>query len=490
MYQIRCDDHILYDPRDSTLILLNPKCKLAANSVGEGSFSILSKHQHHDKLKKLKSIFEYRHDDQVIFRGRMTTDTRDFYNQTDVDLEGVLGFTNDSIIPPFKFPEDFPNAADSTNVVEYFLRWLIETQHNGQVEDWQKLKVGNVTVADPNNYISRSSDTYMSTWDALKSKLFESALGGYLCIRYEADGNYIDYLERFEQTNSQKINFGENLLDIVNTTDANETYSAILPQGKDGLTLESLPDGNLTDDLVKKGKFIYSKSAKHDHGWICVPAAESKWDDVTEVENLKTKAMEYLSGTAMLFSNTITIKAVDLCFTDDEIQSFRIYQNILVNSPVHGVIDASYPLTQLDIDILNPQNTTITIGSTTRTLIDIDTANQANTSARVEQLAQQKNETDGSVKVQLENLEEDVVQLVEANKAVVDTVTEVDTSGDWTYRKWASGTVECWQSIPLGTGTDPMIYPITFDGEPCVQTTEYNGKTHYYIIGKLLQDEV
>lgn len=389
MYQIRCDDYILHDYRDDTLVVFNPKCKLKVNTVGEGSFTILHNHPYYDKLKKLKSIFEIRQDDQPIFRGRMTNDSRDFNNRLSVDLEGVLAFTNDSIIPPFRFPEDFPDSADTTNVVEYFLRWLIEDQHNSQVEDWQKLKVGTVTVSDPNNYITRASEKYQSTWDTLKSKLFDSALGGYLCIRYESDGNYIDYVDSFELTNTQRITFGENLLDLKNDTDATETYSAILPLGaeaEDGgtLTLESLEDGDLTDDLVKQGKFIYSKSAVSAYGWRCVPVGDSTWDDVTDVVNLKTKGMGCLTGTAMKLSNTITIKAVDLHFTDEQIQSFRIYRNILVDSPAHGVSGVSYALTELDIDIDNPQNTTITIGDTVRTLIDNNNKNQSTTIERVE----------------------------------------------------------------------------------------------------------
>ena len=384
MYQITCDDYILYDHRDDDLVVLNPKCKLKVNTVGEGSFTILPTHPYYGKLMKLRSLFEIRQDNSPIFRGRMTGDSRDFHNRLEVDLEGVLAFTNDSIIPPFNFPEDFPEAANAANAVEYFLKWLIEDQHNGQVEDWQKLWVGNVTVTDPNNYITRSSEKYLHTWDVLKSKLFDSELGGYLCIRYESDGNYVDYVSEFPLTNTQGITLGENLLDIKSESDASETYSAILPIGKDGLTLEDLADGDLTDDLVKKGKFIYSKSAKEQHGWICVPVDESTWNDVTLASNLKTKAIEHLTGTAMLLSNTITVKAVDLHFTDEQIQSFRIYRNIPVNSPAHGVTNATYQLTELDIDILNPQNTKITIGATVRSLVDINDKHNSSTIQRVE----------------------------------------------------------------------------------------------------------
>ena len=371
MYQIRCDDYILYDPRDEELVVLAPKCKLKENTVGEASFTILSDHPYYGQLQKLKSVFEIRQDEKPIFRGRMTGDTRDFYNRLEVDLEGVLGFTNDTLIPPFNFPEDFADAATAENVVEYFLGWILE-QHNAHVEDWQKLKLGTVTVADPNNYITRSSEKYASTWETLKSKLFDSALGGYLTIRYEDDGNYVDYVDKFDLTNTQRITFGENLLDMVNESDASETYSAILPIGKDGLTIAGLADGDLNDDLVKDGPYIYSRSGVESFGWVCVPVGEATWNDVTEASNLQRKGMEYLAGTAMLLSGTITIKAVDLHFTDEEIQSFRIYRNILVDSPVHGVSGASYRLSELDIDLLNPQNTVITIGDTFRSLVDVN----------------------------------------------------------------------------------------------------------------------
>lgn len=408
MYQIFCDEYVLYDPRIDEMILLNPKCKLEVNTVGEGSFTILTKHPNYSKLKKLKSIFEIRQNNQVIFRGRMTADSRDFHNRLDVDLEGVLGFANDSIIEPFNFPGDCPDATASTNIVEYFLGWILE-QHNDQVEDWKHLKLGKVTVSDPNNYITRSSTKYSTTMEILKTKLFDSGLGGYLVIRYEDDGNYVDYVQDFEFTNTQPITFGKNLLDLTNKSDANSTCSAILPLGaeieaedgtKSNLTLADLPDGNLTDDLVKVGKYIYSKSARAECGWICVPPDNATWTDVTNANTLQTKAMEYLTGTAMLFAGSITIKAVDLSFTDEQIQSFRIYRNILVNSPVHGVSDKIYPLTKLDIDILNPQNTTITVGDTAQTLISISNKQQTNNQDKT-----------GTVKYEVQETRTDITEL-------------------------------------------------------------------------------
>ena len=415
MYYVTCDGFPLLDWRDNELILESPRVKLEVNTIGEGSFTIYKNHPHYDKLQKLKSVFEVSDEIGVIFRGRATSDTIDFNHGKAVDLEGAMGYFNDSVIRPFNFPEDFQKseeykvAVQSGNVVQFLLSWFIE-QHNAQVQDFQKMKLGNVTVADPNNYITRSNTEYSSTWDALKSKLFGSSLGGYLCIRYEDDGNYIDYLSAFEDVNTQKIEFGENLLDLTSETTANATYSAIIPIGaevertistgtiegeyvdfettktiKETITLSSLPDGDVTSDLVKSGDILYSKNAVEQYGFICAPVSVTKWDDVTEAENLLTKGINWMTGSGMLLSNTIEVTAVDLHFTDDEVQSLRIYKNVTVFSAPHG-LDDRYPLTRLEIDLLNPQNTKIAVGKTIMTLTD-------KTSINIDKIIQETNST-------------------------------------------------------------------------------------------------
>ena len=396
MYQIKCGNSILFDPRDDALMVLNPKCKLEVNTCGEASFTILPNHPNIDKLTKLRSVFEIWQGADVIFRGRMTNDTTDFHNRLDVDLEGALAYANDTIIPPFNFPNDdqFAGAANSGNVVEYLLQWVID-RHNEQASDFQKFQLGTVTVTDPNNNIERASEGYSTTWDILREKFFESSLGGYLFVRYGANGvNYIDYLASFPQTHSQQIVFGENLMDIERQTNADATYTAMLPTGaesehtesagddyqgeyvtientktvKDVLTLESLPDGALSadGDIVKKGKFIYSKSGVSKYGWICMPIEESKFEDVTEVENLKTKSVAALKSKTSM-EETIRVQGLDLHFTDAQIAAFRICVNVRVASAPHN-INGTYPLERLEIDLLNPQNTIFTIGATERVL--------------------------------------------------------------------------------------------------------------------------
>lgn len=374
MYTLYCDGYPLLDWRDPDLIVAKPKVRLEVNTVGEGSFTIYKNHPNYDKMKKMKSVFEVADEMGVIFRGRATGETVDFDHGSAVDLEGAMAFFNDSIVRPYAFPDDFLldtdyiAAANGGNVVKYLLKLLIDN-HNSQVQPFQQFKLGNVTVADPNNYIVRSNTEYSSTWDTLKNKLFESSLGGYLCIRYEDDGNYIDYLSEFTLKNSQKISFGENLLDLKNETEASKTYSAMIPLGADFLTITSLPDGDITDDIVKISDTVYSKKAVEEFGWIYAPVSESKWDDITIADNLLSRAVERMVGGGILMANTIEVKAVDLHFTDDEIMSLRIYRNVDVVSDPHG-LEETYPLAMLKIDLLNPQNTTITVGKTKMTFTD------------------------------------------------------------------------------------------------------------------------
>ena len=309
MYHIKCDDYPLFDIRDDDLIVESPKVNLEVNTVCEGSFTIHENHPYYGKLKKLKSVFEVSDDIGVIFRGRMTNNSYNFYNSTFVDLEGAMAYFNDSKVRPYSFPNDwledadYITAAESGNVIAFFLNWLIN-QHNAQTRPFQHFRIGNVTVRDPNNYLSRSDSNYPSTWEVLKSKLFESDLGGFLCIRYEADGNYIDYLSEFELTNTQEIVFGENLLDLKTDSDATETYSAIIPIG------------DITDDIVKEGDMIYSRSAVAEYGLIIAPVKETTWEDVTGANNLLTKGVNFLATDGMMLSETVETTAADLHFSD------------------------------------------------------------------------------------------------------------------------------------------------------------------------------
>ncbi len=394
MYQLKYKDYILHDMRlaDEKLIIRDPSVKLAVSKAGEMSFTVDAEHPYLSNLRRMSGLVELLDGTLPIYRGRITSDTKDFYGAHKIETEGIMAVLNDSIIPPFNFPEDFAEddsykaAAASGNVVEFFFRWIL-SQHNAQVTAEQQIKPGVITVSDQNNYITRSSEEYATAMTTISDKLIKSALGGYLLIRYEDDGNYLDYYAALPLTNTQSVEFAENLLDLSSETDGTNIYTAILAEGKDGLTIEALPDGDLTDDLVKSGLTIYSKSGMATYGRI---TRHIKWDDVTVAANLQTKAKAALADNGLSMPETITCKAVDLGWQDG-IQHFRVGRMTALFSTPHGY-SASYPLMELAPDILDPGNTQITLGATQQTYTGAQIDAKRETDKRIESTRQEISE--------------------------------------------------------------------------------------------------
>lgn len=396
MYHLTYGQYVLYDPRLATpedkVLIREPSVHLAVGKAGDMSFTLQPDHPCLGNLRRMSGVVELLDGSTPIYRGRITKDTKDFYGAHRIETEGMMACLNDSIIKPFAYPDDFAEDADyktaaaSGNVVEYLFHWFL-TQHNAQVSAEQQIKPGVCTVTDPNNYITRSSTEYQTTMEAIRAKLSESSLGGYLLIRYETDGNYLDYYAELPLTNTQSVEFAANLLDLTSEVDGTAIYTVILPEGKDGLTLESLPDGALTDDLVKDGSTIYSESGVATYGRI---TRHVKWEDVTVAANLQTKAKAALADNGLAVPETIKCSAVDLGW-QDAVQHFRVGRMTMLASTPHGY-SAAYHLMELSPDILNPGNTQITMGTTRNTYTGSQIAAARKTDERIEHTRQEISE--------------------------------------------------------------------------------------------------
>lgn len=367
-YQIKCDDDILYDLRDKELFVESPNLNLEINKVGTLTFSIYPDHPYFDSLKKLKSRIIAKRGNKDIFRGRIISDEQGIYNEKNIECESSLAYLNDSIYRPSSF---------SGTPEELFT--LIFNNHNSQVTDDQKLKIGNVTVTDPNNYISRSWEEYLSSWELLNTRLLQ-ILGGYLVERYESDGTYIDWLDDFTSNDSlivstQTIEFGENLIDILAKNDASTTYSVVIPLGyeienEDG-TKSRLTIKSVNDDI----DYLVNETALASYGWKVAPVSETTWDDVTEASNLKTKGQNYLNNQAVMIASTLDITALDLAAIDQDIEFFFINKYVRVKSTPHN-FNKSYLLKSIKIPFDHPESTQITLGETSSTLTGIELGNK------------------------------------------------------------------------------------------------------------------
>lgn len=423
MYQITYDHYILYDPRfamaEDKLMITEPDVYLAVGKAGEMSFVLQPDHPYLDRLQRMQGVVSLLDDGVPVYRGRITKDNATYYGSRKITTEGLMACLNDSVMPPFSFPsdveedEEYQTAAASGNVVEYFFRWVL-ARHNAQVSEAQQIKPGVCTVTDSNNYIARSSTEYLPTMEVLTTRLPKSALGGHLLIRYEADGNYLDYYADLPLTNTQQVEYAANLLDIVSERDGTEIYTSILPVGKDGLTIADIADGDLTDDLVKDGLTVYSRSGVAAYGRI---NRYVRWDDVTVVANLLAKAKASVSSAGLATQESITVQAVDLGW-QDSVQHFRVGRMTLLVSTPHGY-NAAYALMELQPDILSPGNTRITLGATRQTYTgaQIDTDRETK-----EDMDRQREE------IKSEMREETRQQLDQVTESTMQQITDVQQS--------------------------------------------------------------
>lgn len=359
MYKVYCDKWLLYDGSTEELKIINPKLDLEVNKTGSFTFTIYPYHPYYKMQKKLKSIVTVYQKKEVIFRGRILNDEKGFRNEKQVTCEGELAFLLDSKQRPYKFQGDIP---------ELFQRFI--DNHNAQVEEEKRFKVGKVTVKDANGYINRSDTQYLSTYDSIFKKLIDTH-GGYLNFRHEADGVYIDYLEDFTRLNSQDIELCKNILDLKEITKGEDIATAIIPLGakiknEADTKAEAEEEKRLTIESVNDGKdYVFNEEAVEKFGWIFKTIT---WDDVTLPENLLKKANEELAN-AFSFVKSLEISAVDLSGTDNKISSFRVGTYNNVKSPLHD-IEELLLVTKLSINLANPKSDKMTLGKTFKSLTD------------------------------------------------------------------------------------------------------------------------
>jgi len=357
MYRILCDSYVLYDPRLPELFVLEPALTQKKNEPGELSFTISKEHPHFGVLEKLKSRIKVYRDDTLIWMGRAIEDERDLYENRKVLVEGTLAFLLDSILRPFTM---YGTAVD---VWEYLLG-----QHNSQVNENQRFVIGNFDLAGS---VSIATKDYLSVWQVLKTSLLDS-LGGYLIVRYDDNENpVLDYLADVPDTSTQRIEFGGNLIDLVLSKNASETYTACVPLGaalKD-IDPETESDARLTITSVNEGQdYLIDAALAAEYGVIFAPSGLTTWDEITDPTILMNRGHDWLSGTGARFKQTIKLSAVDLHNADASVESLQFLDEVVVSC---GALcpEEMYVLSELTIPLNNPASTGIVLGDSRPSLI-------------------------------------------------------------------------------------------------------------------------
>ena len=354
MYKIFADSTLIYDSTLGDYKIGKGAISLETNKSGSFTFSVYPDHFFYDKFVRLKTVITVYKSGKIIFRGRILNDVTDYWNNKSITCEGELGFLQDSIVRPFTF------SGTPENLFKQFIN-----EHNSQVDEFKRFKIGKITVVDPNDYIVRSNEGYESTMTNVNKRLAESTLGGYLYITHGEDGTEeiptLNYLANFDKVSSQTIEFGSNLKNYTKTVKAESIATVIIPLGSEvsegeKLTIESVNDGK---DYVQNDEAValYGRIVK-----------VVNWDDVTLASNLKRKAEKYLEE-SINQSITIELNAIDLHLVDHSIESFKIGDYIRVVSAPHN-FDAVMLCNKQSLDLLKPENDSLTLGYTYTTFTE------------------------------------------------------------------------------------------------------------------------
>lgn len=360
MFSAYADDKLFYSPRllNEGYAITEPQATLELNKAGSFTFNLPSINPMYSSLKKLKTIITIREDDEVLWKGRVLNDAKDFYNTKAVTCEGELAFLNDIQYEPHDY------SKKGIKMGEYFKK-LIE-HYASECSEERMIKLGNVRGAFTDVLIYPKTTDYTNVWNLISGNLIGASTGKvgknevdlsdydrYLYIRREKGVSYIDFVEDIGKASSQIIEFGKNLLDLSEYVDASNVYTQIIPLGK------ADSKGKRIDiKLVNGGKnYLQSDSAIALFGKIQKSVI---WEDVTNRNTLKANGQRMLNK-AVEMAIKITIRAFDLHRINVNTDKIDFGDKVHVVSLPHE-ISSDFLCSKIVFTLDNLENTEYTFG--------------------------------------------------------------------------------------------------------------------------------
>lgn len=343
-YKLYVDGELFFanDWNEKEYRLVSPKIKLELNKAGSVEFTILPTHPFYNAFSQMKSIVTAYRDDRLIFDGRVLSDDTDNYKQRRVYCEGALAYLVDSVLPPCK----------GTRTAEEHYRLIINA-HNEQVEPEKRFSPGIVSIDQKSESQIFGEDSYREDFSSIETDLLD-AYGGYLRIRYDSNIRYLDYVKSYDSTNSQKIRFGSNLLDLTNKRSGEDLFTVLLPIGKDKLTIEG---AGLSSKYTHNGRYLENSEAIAQYGRI---VKLIDFGNVEDPNTLLNKAEKYMSDNYKGIPPELTIKAFDLHTFYPTIKPFNLGDDIVIESEPHG-ISRTLMCTVIELDLTSPDKDQYTL---------------------------------------------------------------------------------------------------------------------------------
>ena len=365
MYRIYVNNTLVHHPRTSN-VAITATISEATNTHGTLNVTLVPRAGN----VNVRDIVRVENDDGLVWRGRVLSVDLALDGSHSIVAEGALAALCDSTLQPFAF-----RGAVSD------LFTAIITEHNAQMGDTERVfTIGTCTVTDPNNYIYRSSESPMTCWEALTSKLLDLN-GGYIVLSGD-DLKTINYLSDFTANGSpdicsQSVEFGENLLQFARSETAEGivnvlyAYGAVIDEGT-GHEEEPTSSGfhtwhgsrlHLTgNDFPLKYQDSIDKYGK--------VVGFNTWDDITLAANLKTAATKWLEDNYNAVRGSIQLQACDLALLDNTIEQIQVGKYVRCSVPYLEFEDLLLCV-EKQTDLLDLSQTTFSLGRGPTRISDI-----------------------------------------------------------------------------------------------------------------------
>lgn len=377
-YKVLYDNQLLFDPYTDDRIT-DTKLSSKLNAASYFDFTITPTHSLYSKLAERAGEVRIYFNNLILFKGEISQIEEDFEGNYSVSCTGVLDYLTATRVRPYSTVEgEQPLKAPSS--YDGYFQWLID-QHNSNCLDSRKhfsVGVNQGNMLDKNNYIYRSSEQRPTTASEIEDKILNSA-GGYLFVHYQDDLNILDLYADVHDVNTQIIDYGVNMLDFTKTTTTEGQYTAVVatgytpnpPEGQTDakmkpITLEGCTDGGTpySSTIVKMGDRVYDVEAVKRYGYHEYYVSNT---DITTYDGLLYYACKTLN-TLLSPALTISVKAVDLALImGDKYKHLQLGQAVRIRSKPRKV-DEYLMVNSIDLDLMNPENTTFDLGASYDTL--------------------------------------------------------------------------------------------------------------------------
>ncbi|HFI0168450.1 TPA: phage tail spike protein [Streptococcus suis] len=335
------------------------------SDIGTFEFELMYDHPLYNQIEPITGLVKIvnKYDKEVEFYGRVLKpdagmDSTGLFAKTFV-CESVLGYLQDST-------QTFQRVTN--NGVEDYLRRIIDV-HNGQVEPHKQFKIGRVTVPNQSDVPYRFIG-YDTTFETIKTYLV-GRMGGYIQLRLEDDGMYLDYLKDVGQDMSSPIQLGTNIETARRELDLSNLITRLVPLGadldkdtQDEETGQYVVRERVTINGVNGGRsYIEDPELVRQFGIIQRPI---DWTEIKDARILLERGKQYIANQKIAIS-AWSVSVVELYLIDQTFEKFKIGNSHPIdNAPLSGV--ERLQIIKKVIDVTQPESVDLTVGTDSMTL--------------------------------------------------------------------------------------------------------------------------